>query len=220
MTSIYYLITEKYKEQKEAEQLFEILNGITANEYGEGIFCELRDSPEFSEYDKLAIVKYIAYAYSKDSELIVYGAASITQKNGIAAKVGLPDTLHTAVIMLGSPVVRSLIEKYLDFQGERDYKYLESKKHTYESLQKASVNDVKKEDGSTNYKLLVEIQDLMDRLLKEIDLLEDSLRQRFGHVALVNKEELKKAGEHGAPPSSLAIEESPTVNNMNGNISK
>lgn len=177
-----------------------------------GIFDEIWSDVGFSISDKKAVLLYIIICYSRESPSVILGVSSGLVKSNIAEHVGLPDYHRKAVILLDNPAVRSTILRYLDFQSDRDFRHLEILKMQYDAMMSCSVQDMKDEDGKTDFKQLYQTMDMANKLLGEIEIQEDRIRSKHAYVD-TNKAEIKEVAKKAESTviKSLAIESSPSV---------
>jgi hypothetical protein len=177
-----------------------------------GIFDDLWTDVSFSISDKKAVLLYIIICYSRESPSVVLGASSSSVKNNIAEHVGLPDYHRKAVLLLDNLSVRSTILRYLDFQSDRDFRHLEIVKMQYDAMMSASVEDMKGDDGKTDFKQLYQTMDMANKLLGEIEILEDRIRSKHAYVD-TNKAEIKEVAKKAESTAitSLSIESSPSI---------
>lgn len=204
--SVYESVIERKDYQP--DELFSHLETIAP-----GIFEDLWSDSEFASLDaKKRVLLYIILCYSKESDNPVLGAASDAVKNNIATYTGIPDYHRKAVLMLDNKSVRSTILRYLDFQSDRDFRHLENLKMRYDALMSASIEDMKGEDGKTDYKMLVQSAQLSNQLWEEIQTVEDKIRAKHAYVG-PNKDEIKKVSQQAQSDTiqSLNIESSPSV---------
>lgn len=193
----------------EPDKLFEFLDSVAP-----GVFEGIWSDYDFSIENKKKILKYIIYCYSKESPSPVLGASSDAVKNNIAEFVGIPDYHRAAVLLLDSKSVRTTVLRYLDFQSDRDFRHLENLKMRYDTLMSASVEDMKDEDGKTDYKMLVQSAQLSNQLWEEIQTTEDKIRAKHAYVG-PNKEEIKQVAKQAESTDirSLSIEHANSIRN-------
>lgn len=203
--SIYDAVIEV--QEWDVDKIFERLDLLCP-----GIFDALWKDVSFSLSDKKAVLLYIVICYSRESPSVVLGASSNAVKNNIAEHVGLPDYHRKAVLLLDNVNVRSTILRYLDFQADRDFRHLEIVKMQYDAMMSASVEDMKDEEGKTDFKQLYQTMDMANKLWGEIQLLEDRIRAKHAYVD-TNKAEIKEVAKKAESTAiqSLSIESSPSV---------
>ena len=175
---------------------------------GHGFFMDLVG--EFATEDVKTVAFYILYAYSRDSSMVIMGADWEGNKGIIADMVGLPTHLYDPVLHLENPKVCEVVEGYLDLQGDRDFKQLQMKKDLHQAMQLALLKGARDETGNSNYKVLLETSRQADKLLEDIEELEEIVKSKNRHV-VAGKKEIADKREQNTNQPQANVESSPFI---------
>lgn len=114
-------------------------------------------TPIFEEYKEdiitaRKVILFILYGYSIDSQMLSIGGNNWGKvSNDICEKVGLPAELYNQGILLGNVVVRTAIQKWLEFQNDEHWKnYITCRDLRYEMLSSA-LSPIKTASDEINY---------------------------------------------------------------------
>jgi hypothetical protein len=179
------------------EEFFEYLSSITME-----LFMPILD--EYKDMGK-TIVLYILHAYSSDSQLVIKGANWTNNKRDIANKIGLPDNLYDEVVNLKNKTFRDVMQAYLDYQIDRDFKHLMLNKEIYEKLSNTFMDEFL-EAETLDFKVVNDKRRYKDEVLQSIKDMEAEMEQKYAYVYF-GKEEIEKA-EKKSNKGGLAIEDS------------
>jgi predicted CopG family antitoxin len=109
------------------EQYFEKLNDLVPE-----MFMPILDA--YGVGCSKNIVQYIIAGYSIESKEVLLKANWSSQKPILAKKYNIPDHAYGDIVDLKSTTASQVIEKYLDFQGDFDFKHLRMLETIYEKL--------------------------------------------------------------------------------------
>jgi hypothetical protein len=99
------------------------------------------------------VIRYIAFAYGRNSDKLVLHKDWQTNKRYIAIEVDLPDEYHTRVVDFESTIgsVYTCAHKFLILQGDSLWKHLQTLKDCYAQQCYAAVSNILDKDGKMNY---------------------------------------------------------------------
>lgn len=97
------------------------------------------------------VIRYIAWAYSEQSEKIITGMDWQENKRKIFDLAGLPGTLWEPIGRLTDPNVVKTIHKWLDLQGGKAFIQLQSIKDLAMEMRIASNTDIRKANNEVDY---------------------------------------------------------------------
>lgn len=187
------------------------INNIFQVEKGDefkGIFYPLIGT--HSESVVRSIIVYTAWAYTESSPMLVSGASSISLRRKISHFVNLPEFLHQDIVYLKSPVYRSIIVDYLEFQHNREFSHYQKKIMLYEAINDGSVKKMYDDDGEFDFKAIKETNAMSNEVLEDIRKYEEEYKQRFSFVP-ENKNEIEEIAKTDGKIFSLAPESSREV---------
>lgn len=157
----------------------------------------LKQYPDKGDFK--CIVKYILYAYSVESDMLVIGADWHKTKKKIFEKSGLkPElTIYSEVVHLKSKVVLETIKRWLEYQDNDVFEMLITMKELRAEMQLTCLTDIKTASGEINYdqkyknaqysvELKKTIKDLESELIQNNPLLKESVKE-FREATRVKK---------------------------------
>jgi hypothetical protein len=145
--------------------------------------------------EALPVIKYIVYAYSRDSELVLLEGNWANNKEAIAIKVGLPEDGREDVVDLKNETVRECITRYLTMQGDRDFRHLQLTRDLYERLLDQLYETMYNKEGEFDKdKILADRKALAD-LYDEMIELEERVRSKNIHIYDGMKQIVQAGGE-------------------------
>lgn len=97
------------------------------------------------------IMRYILWAYSRESDKLIQGADWETNKKSIYKMSGLPGDLWESIGLLSNYIVLRTIHRWLEFQGESVFKQLQTLKDLKMEMQLSCVGAIMKNTGETDY---------------------------------------------------------------------
>jgi hypothetical protein len=97
------------------------------------------------------IIRYIVYTYSANSEKLIVGMDWSNNKKQIYDYVQLPAELWPGVGLLNDPLILQTVHQWLDFQGDRVFKQLQSLKDLQLEMQLTSNGVIKKASDEVDY---------------------------------------------------------------------
>ncbi len=193
------------------ETVFSKLDEINVTLFNALHIRQTEDSEMFSRADSATITMYLIYAYSEKSEWLIIGADTADERQQIAERVGLPDSLTESVIKLKSSLVRKIILTYINTQTSRAFKYLSYKKDMYEAAMDAGMMSLTNEDGKIDVQQMVKSDEYLGKMLAEIKEYEEQLQAEYT-FAYENKEEIdnieanvRKKNDTGNVENSIEI---------------
>lgn len=195
--SLYHAI-RTFQDEDDGVSIFERLE-----ELAPGLFSPLEEA--LGATDGRIVLLYIAHTYSKESKLLVLGQRFIEQKKKIAKLIDMPDRLYGIAVQLNSPVVNDVVLSYLEYQKDRDFRHYMRDQEMYEALCDAGSKSLRKEDGSPDFKGMVEVQKLRDDLLTRLKKQESAYKEEYRFVG-DNEEELRKLGQENQKGRNLRVE--------------
>lgn len=173
----------------DAATIFSKLKEINVSIFNE-LYIEEGEGEKFSIAEAATITMYLLYAYSQESNWLILGVDTTSERLSIAERVGLPEYQHTPVIALGSPLVRTVMVKYINMQTSRPFKMLSFKKDMYEAAMSQGVLKLTDTNGGIDVKAMAEADKYMGKLLEDIKEYEDQLRSEYA-IVYENMEEIK-----------------------------
>jgi hypothetical protein len=156
------------------------------------------------------VAMYVLHAYSPDSALIVAGRDWASNKQSIAEEVGIPDHMILSVITFQEEALGNVVSRYLNLQGEREFKHLMLKKETYENLMDGTLTMSKGDNGKVDLKELRETNKACDELLEEISALEAQMADKHKHI-LDGLKEVNNTQSRKPVRQSAAVEHNPEI---------
>lgn len=148
----------------------------------------LKEYPDPGDFS--AVVKYILYAYSVESEMLAIGADWIKTKRKIFEKVSLkPErSIYEDVIHLKNQTVLETIKRWLDYQDNDVFEQLQIMKDLRAEMQMTCLTSIRKSGGEIDFDqkyknaeysvaLKKSIKDLESELIQNSALLKDSVKE-------------------------------------------
>lgn len=115
------------------------------------IFKDLIEKYQDPEKVK-TIVKYIVWAYSRQSDKVIEGRSWKVNKQEIFKAAGVPEELADEVMDFdGDDVIRDTINKWLDFQDDEALTELYMLKDLRREMQKSANSIIRKSSGEVDY---------------------------------------------------------------------
>lgn len=122
-------------------------------------------------------IRYVVYAYSKDSKAIVLGDDWLANKKRIFESTLLPDTYFEDLVLLQNRIVVKTIEKWVEFQDNKTYCNLVSLSDLMVEMRLSSNSKIIKSSGETDFDQKFKNAQYVQELQKMIDDLEQELMQ-------------------------------------------
>lgn len=202
--SIFHYIKEL---QDEPDEIF----FSSISEATNGIFNGIVDLYPDKYYYARCIIRYIAYAYSKDSNVLVHGSASLPQKLRIANAVGIPEIEQNKVVKLQHEVIRDAVLQYLELQTDRDFRHYKLKMDLYDQMMELQASIPRKDDGSTDFKSILDASRYMDSLKEDIERYETNYHADYKFKE-DNEEEIRQIEKEAQKPQlTLRPEDNPVL---------
>lgn len=169
------IINKKDQTQK---SLFEYINGVAPELF------ELLLEP----WQKIAknVMVYIAYAYSYDSDYIIKGTSWQDNKKALASLAGIAEYNVEAISNLKSEPTKKVILAYLEWQGNREFRHLQTNKDMYDFLTTEIIKDMTKE--TPDFAEMDKKRKWRDELLDDINKLEEKLNQKYKPIIVLQAE--------------------------------
>ena len=135
-------------------------------------------------------IKYIVWAYSKDSDMVILGMDWQDNKRKIFDVSGFPPTLEfmDATVSLKDSVVLSTVQGWLTFQDSSTWVEFCNLKDLRQQMQLASVSEIKKSSGEIDYETKFKCASYSKDLLRMINDLEQELIQNDNKLKEAVKE--------------------------------
>lgn len=170
------------------------IESISLNDVFGGLLKEYTDRGDFG-----CIIKYVLYAYSSESDMLIIGSDWIKTKRKIFERCSVmpKDSFYEDLIHLKNKIVLDCIQKWLDYQDEAVFTLLQTLKDLMAELQMSCLTEIKKSSGEIDYTqkylnagyvadLRNRIKDLESELIQTSALLKDSVKE-FREAKRANK---------------------------------
>lgn len=136
-----------------------------------------------------AVVKYIVAVYSKDSEFMLAGSTTKSNKQRAADAVKLPSNRHQQIIYLDEideydkipSIIVDVAFKYLAYQNDRNNTDLKSLYDLYDEMIRAAASKLKKGD-EVDYELKHKCRKYASEILDSIKKAESDMKEESTHV--------------------------------------
>lgn len=148
----------------------------------------LKEYPDPGDFS--CVVKFILYAYSIESEMLVIGADWVKTKRKIFEKVCLRPwgSVYEDIVLLKNPSILETIKKWMDYQDNDLFEQLQILKDLRAEMQLTCLTPIKKSGGEIDYdqkyknaqysvELKKTIKDLESELIQNSSILKDSVKE-------------------------------------------
>lgn len=157
-------------------------------------------------------ISYILYAYSADSDKVLLEGNWSDNKEKIAERVQLPDTLISDLVHLKSKECRDVIIKYLNKQGDADFQQYQYIRDLHLKIKDKSFSDLYNEAGEFDQDKSLKNKDELSEIYEEKCKLEEKIRKKHMHIF----DGYKDVNKSGGTEFSLSLEQSPIIKRQKG----
>lgn len=133
-------------------------------------------------------IKYVAWAYSKDSDCVILRLDWLQNKRKIFDKALLHDVYYEDLVLLKNPIVVKTIHRWLEFQDSAIFSRLSMLKELQVEMQQSAISEIKKSSGEIDYDQKYKNACYVKDLGKMIDDLEQELLQNDSKLKMAVKE--------------------------------
>lgn len=141
--------------------------------------------------DKQALtqgIRYIVWAYSKDSDCVILGTDWVENKKRIFDKANLQKEYYYDLVELQNRIVLKTIQRWLDFQDSSVFSQLMMLKDLQQEMQESATTDIKNAQLEINYDQKFKNAKYVNELKIMIEDLEQELIQNNAKLKIAYRE--------------------------------